>query len=348
MARLPFELDKPSIAISYLQLLVEIMNERGYTTAELLKGVPITEVLLEQPGARMSPIQWGLAVTRAMKLSDDQGLGYECGLRMRPTVNGFLGYATMSCGSMREAMELIARYFESRQRDFSMRVSVEDGYATVEVREKHLMPVLRQFFYEHILIGVARGAAAILGLEIRDVKGVEICFDWREPEYHARYRRRLPPVRFSRGANLLRFPASLLDMKPVLADPQASRQAIELCERELAQLGGSGDSIALRVCAELVLKPRGGYPDQETVAQRLHLSSRTLARKLLEEGNSFQRLLDEARRRDACALIENSPLPLADVATRLGYTNPANFTRAFRKWSGETPSGYRSRNAQPQ
>lgn len=342
-----FDMDKPSIAVSYLQLLVEILDERGHPASALLDGVPISPALLHQPGARLSPIQWSLAVGRAMSLCDDPGLGYECGLRMRPTVNGFLGYATMSCASMREAMELAARYFESRQRDFSLRVSVEGEHAVVEVREKHLIPALRSFFYEHILIGIARGAAAILGRELEQFAGVEVWFDWKQPRYHAAYASRLPPIRFSRPANLLRFPAPLLDLKPVLADRQASRQAIELCERELAQLGGGEDSVSLRVCALLVPSARGGYPGFETVAKRLHMSGRTLTRKLGDDGTSFQQLLDEVRRRDACTLIEQSPLPLQDVATRLGYTNPANFTRAFRHWTGETPSAWRAKTKNP-
>jgi AraC-like DNA-binding protein len=346
---LPFDLDKPTVAISYLQLLLEIGADRGLAPEAMLAGVPISPELLHLPGARMSPLQWGQAVMRAMSLCNEPGLGYECGLRMRPTVNGFLGYATMSCGSVREAMELAARYIEARQRGFSMRLSHSGDHAIVEVRQNHPIPALRSFFYEHILVGLARGATTILGVEPEPwrFEGVELWFDWPEPPYHTRYARRLPPVRFGRGANLLRFPAQMLELKPVLADPQASRQAIELCERELAQLGGAGDNIVLRVCAELVAAPGGGYPDQEVVAAKLGISTRSLVRRLREDGSGFQQLLDEARRRDACELIERSPLSLAEVAARLGYTNPANFTRAFRKWTGESPSAYRQRLSAP-
>lgn len=340
---LPLDLHKPSIAVSYLQVLVDIVTERGHGLEALLQGVPIRPELLEQAGARMSPMQWSLAVARAMRLCDDPGLGYECGLRMRPTVNGFLGYATMSSGSLREAMELAARYVESRQRAFSISLSLSGGHATLELRQNHNIPVLREFFHEHILIGIAHSAAAMLGTEISQLEGVEICFEWREPRYHAAYCDRLPAVRFVCPANVLRFPAQLLERKPVLADPQASRQAVELCDRELAQWGSSGQSVSSRVRAELVVRAGGGYASQAEMAARLHLSSRTLARRLQVEGSSFRQLLDDARRRDGCTLIEQTPLALAEVAARLGFTNPANFTRAFRKWTGESPSDYRRR-----
>ena len=343
---LPFNVDKPSVAASYLQLLAEIVAERGHSAGDLLAGLPIPQRSLEEPGRRISPLQWGLAVNRAMILCRDQGLGYECGLRMRPTVNGSLGYAVMSCRTLRQALDLLARYIESRQRAFSIRVALDGDFATVELRQNHLIPVLRSFFNEHILVGIARGTATILGVDVRSevFRGTEIWFEWREPPYHRAYSDRLPPVRFSRPANLLRFPVRMLEAAPVLADPQASRQAIEQCERELAQLGGEADSITMRVCSELVLKPHEGYPDQDTVAGRLHMSTRTLARRLLQDGTSFRRLLEEARHRDACQLLESSPLDIAAVAVHLGYVNPANFTRAFRQWTGQTPSQFRAQS----
>jgi len=355
---------KPTVPVSYLQLLLEIVTERGFATQDLFKGLQVSPSLLDSPAARMSAIQWGALVTRAIRMLPEPALGYECGLRTRPSAHGFLGYAILSCGSVRESMDLVIRYFQTRQRDFGIRLLIEQDHAAVEIFELHpiissatkapaqvagttsditgLLWMLRRFFYEHILLGVARGAAAMLGRELLELEG-ELCFDWAEPDYHALWRDRLLPVRFSQKSNQLRFPLKLLEMRPVLADPTATRQAIELCERELAQLGTAGDSTMLRVCAELVQTKNGGYPDQETIAGKLHMSSRTLARKLRDDGSSFQQLLDETRRRDACSLIENTELDLQKIASRLGYQNPANFTRAFRKWAGESPSQYRLR-----
>jgi AraC-like DNA-binding protein len=339
----PFGLLRPTIAVAYPQLLVEIVTERGYTLAQLLADTPLSEARLTHPESRISPYEWGLMITRASALTQDPGLGYAFGLRMRPSAHGFLGYATLSSASVQEALEIATRFFELRQRNFTMRLLRQPDHCAVEVREKHPIPMLRRFFYENILIGLAKGAAAILGLELNQFREAEIGFDWPEPPYHAAYRDQLPTVRFSRPANQVRIPAALLERRPVLADPHASRQALALCERELAQIGGGEDPIDLRVCSELVLGPDGGYPDLETLARRLRTSSRSLARKLRLGGTSYRTLLDEARRRDACALIENSALELQAIADRLGYVNPANFTRAFRKWTGESPSAFRAR-----
>ena len=71
------------------------------------------------------------------------------------------------------------------------------------------------------------------------------------------------------------------------------------------------------------------------------MSSRTLKRRLQQVGLGYQQLLDEARKRDAIKLIQNTHLTIEQIAQHLGYTDAANFTRAFKKWTGDTPSRYR-------
>jgi AraC-like DNA-binding protein len=174
------------------------------------------------------------------------------------------------------------------------------------------------------------------------MQGLEIWVDWPEPDYHDAWRNRLPPVRFSAPGNLVRLPLSYLDLPTVLADPLASRQAIELCERELEFAAGSEDDIVEQV-QHLLRTQQQGYPSLMQLADSLHLSSRTLKRRLQQQGTSFSLMLDDMRHRDARRLLGEGRLPVQKVAERLGYQDPANFTRAFQRWQGETPSQYRQR-----
>ncbi|MFP5439956.1 MAG: AraC family transcriptional regulator [Gammaproteobacteria bacterium] len=339
----PSYLTRPTIAIAYLQLLVEMMGERGIAPATLLAGMPMNPALLGQPEARMSAQQWTRVLLRALELTGDRGLGYEYGLRMRPTVHGVLGYATLSCTTMRQALEISARYARVRQAHFSMHLVEGGDRCRLEVREKFPIPVLRSFFYENMLLGLARGHAVLLGRDLRDFTELEIWFDWPEPDYHRALADRLPAIRFSQPVNALCFPPGYLDLRPVLADPHASQQAIALCERELALAAGQEADITARVRAELVPAKHGGYPQLDDVAARLAMSGRTLKRKLQQSGASFLLMLEEARRRDAHELLAHTDLPIQQIAARLGYLNPANFSRAFSQWTGESPTQYRAR-----
>lgn len=85
----------------------------------------------------------------------------------------------------------------------------------------------------------------------------------------------------------------------------------------------------------------GGYPDVRLAADLAGLSARTFMRRLAEEGTSYERLVEQARFEAAVDLLRGDELKLIDIAYELGYTDPANFSRAFRRWAGMPPSEYR-------
>ena len=334
------QLRSPAIPMAYLQLMAEIMTEHGVGLGALSSGTAIDPALAAQPDARMSAAQWGLIALNAMRLSGCPSLGYEYGLRMQLSVHGFLGFATMTSLSGEDALNLLQRYFQSRQRNLAVSWRVEGDACLIGLRELHPLGPVRHFMIEALSIGIMRGVSGALSAQ--DTTGFALGFDWAQPPYHARYQTQLPPTRFGQPGNVVCFPAHLLRVKPPMADALASQQAIARCEQGLALAGGADANLADRVRGALI-GVVGGYPSQEAMARQLHLSGRSLARKLSAEGTSFTQLLDDARRSDALRLLEHSNLKLEEVASRLGYRNPANFTRAFRSWTGEPPSRHRKR-----
>ena len=84
-----------------------------------------------------------------------------------------------------------------------------------------------------------------------------------------------------------------------------------------------------------------GY-DLATVAQALHLSPRTLRRRLQDHGATFHAMVSEARRDEATRLLRNSVLTVEQIAGHLGYSDPGNFCRAFKRWTGLTPGSFRA------
>jgi AraC-like DNA-binding protein len=85
-----------------------------------------------------------------------------------------------------------------------------------------------------------------------------------------------------------------------------------------------------------------GYPDAAVVAMAAGVSVRSLQRKLTEEGVSYARLVDRVRFERAVTLLKQPDVRLIDIAAELGYTDAANFTRAFKRWTGASPREYRS------
>jgi AraC-like DNA-binding protein len=150
----------------------------------------------------------------------------------------------------------------------------------------------------------------------------------------ASYPKQFVEIAAERGIAAERVLAGTPDASPV-------GSAVEQWEREQALSDPGPDNLLERVRAQLAPGP-DGYADLERVAGRLFMSGRTLKRKLQERGTTFRALLDDARFRQAQHLLENRDLDIQQVAAALGYRDPACFTRAFRRWSGRTPSQARA------
>ena len=84
-------------------------------------------------------------------------------------------------------------------------------------------------------------------------------------------------------------------------------------------------------------------PTQEAIAAAMHLTTRTLIRRLKKEGSAYKEILEELRRDYAQTLLGNARLTVADISVLLGYREPANFGRAFRRWFGSSPAHWRRR-----
>jgi AraC-like DNA-binding protein len=151
-------------------------------------------------------------------------------------------------------------------------------------------------------------------------------------------------ITFGAGANGMSLRAELLELPVVTADADL----LPLLDRQ-ARLSIAGrptpDDFLGRVRRQLTESLREGRPTLVHVAKRLHMSERTLQRRLLDEGMSFQELLDHTRRTLARGYLEDPRLSLAEVSHRLGYAELRAFVRAFKRWTGTTPGKTRGSDA---
>jgi len=159
-----------------------------------------------------------------------------------------------------------------------------------------------------------------------------------EPPYYRRLSHLVPELRFNQPINQIVLLESDLELPLLTPDRAALRLASERCEDDLRILGLDA-AIEQRIL-HIVLKHDGPLPFDKAAAA-LGLSPRTLKRRLSEAGVTFSELVDKARRERALLLLRSPSVPLDDVAERLGYSTVSNLVRAFRRWTGMTPSAYR-------
>lgn len=140
-------------------------------------------------------------------------------------------------------------------------------------------------------------------------------------------------------AEVLRRPLATRSARLRLVAEQTTRQIIESIPTKQQQQDPAQD-IREQITRAL---EQGEAPSQADIARAMSVSVRTLQRMLSSSQTSFSTLMDEERYREARRLLRRTPLPMQDIARRLGYYDPAGFFRAFKRWTGMTPGDFRRR-----
>jgi AraC-like DNA-binding protein len=314
--------------------LVELVKRWKISPEELLSESGLSEESLEEPEARISVELMGQLADRARTLTGEPGLGYYMGLQKRASIYGFLGFGAMSASTLQEALDFAIRFTPLITNALELRLEVEGDVAVLVVEEKVDLGNARDFASPSLLVGLWQIANTLTGQKLAGTADVTM----PRPDYFDRFAHLMPPIRFNQPVTRILFNAEVLTLPLVMPDRAALRLARQQCERELRALGYS-DKVATRV-RNLLPKP-SGFSSVAEVSAALHCSPRTLKRRLAASGTSFSELLEEARRDRALLLLRSSDQSIKQIADQLGYSTLANFVRAFRRWTGQTPKTYR-------
>jgi AraC-like DNA-binding protein len=314
---------------AYIRDFVELTARWHVEPAKLLRGLPVTVESLADPATRV-PLQVCEAIcARGLTLTKEPALGVHFGMQMRVASHGFLGFAAMTANTVREALELAARFASTRTSAIGLALHVEGELASVAIEERTPLPgALRELLVLGLVIGLWQLGNQLTGKPLEGTGE----FAFARPAYPLPSDR----LRFDRPVHRLVFPASELDLPLVTADAAAKRLASQQLERELA----SQQEAALIARVRTALRDQS--PTIVELARALKMSPRTLKRRLAEHGTTFSELRDDHRRQRALLLLDDRSLSISEVAARLGYTELPNFTRAFKKWTGATPAAYRA------
>ena len=148
-------------------------------------------------------------------------------------------------------------------------------------------------------------------------------------------------VRFAHPENALAIPSAWTAIPNPQYDELMWASALAQCETALGALRPANILTRTRSYVEMILEHDPKSLSIENAAAEMRVSVRTLIRRLRAEGTSFQTLRDTARQERALALLARSNLAVADIARSLGFSDAANFNRAFKRWLGVPPARYR-------
>jgi AraC-like DNA-binding protein len=310
---------------AYFATLIEELSSRGFDVDSLFPQVP----------AEITPTWLANALVAALQATGDPALSLAFGQRLNLASHGILGYALMSSRNGDQLLGLLTRYASLAMPNLSLRrVSAGERLLLTCQADEGLLP--RQFVIELALTTLATGARALFN---RRIPQAEVWLDFPMPAYADRYAVLKVPVRFSQPYSALVCHRSFLTMQVASANAVMAEIGERQCEDLLAQMRARS-GMAQQVRRRLLRAP-GKFPSQEAMAAELHISVRTLRRRLNHEQITYRDIVAEVRYELARRYLSTSELTVGQIGDLLGYDDTANFRRAFKRWSGKTAQAWR-------
>jgi AraC-like DNA-binding protein len=319
--------------------LIDALLEKGIPLAEALRGVNLRADELHLPTTRISLNQMIEACRNAIRLSRDPLLAFNVGSSIHLSAYGMYGYA-MLCGTdFRTTMEFAVRYHQLATPLTNIAFEEKGKSATwviAPVPHPRIDASLYQFVTElHIGIHISL---------IRDVMGASFTPLRIAVSSHGSETGLTPelmgcPVLVAQPATEIVMDTAWLDKAPILGNRATHASVLEICDRLLVELGRRS-GVAGRV-REVLLENIAKQPNIETVAKHLRSTERTLRRQLSAQQTSFRELFDELRMQLAVKYLRDTDMTGEDIAGAIGFSDAANFRRAFRRWTKESPSEFK-------
>ena len=337
-----------TVAIGFVTGMLAGMTRAGYDPTPLLTATGIDASRLVAPAARIPLAAYAELYNRVAAALDDEA----CGLFSAPLRCGgfeFLARALLGARTLEEALARLSRFLRVLLPDMTASVSRNGNHALLCIAENRPLAETvddggRVFAFEWLLRLIHGLACWLAG---RGLALDAVAFPYPRPPHAADYAliytanstfdARQPAVLVAR------FQANLLDL-PVRRDEEALQRFLDGAPGRIATLyrRDRDTVVAVRDRLRMALP---ALPGLDEVAAALHVSPRSLHRRLAEEGANFRQIKDALRRDLALARLAKSDAPVATIAAELGYADPSAFYRACVEWTGSAPSDYRARLA---
>ncbi len=270
----------------------------------------------------------------ARRLSGEPALGLLVGKQLGVQAHGTLGSAAMHSRTIREVLTLLQRYLGTRIALLALEVEPHPGEVRVVLTELLPLGDIRALVLEGVVCSIK---SVLEDVSMGACEVQRVAFPFADAGYAAHAEDLLRcPVAYGQDWTGLSLAPRVLDLSLKMSDPKAFRHAEDICRRELSALDEQRSWVA-RV-ERVLWETRVGFPSLQETARRLHVTPRTLHRKLLAEGSSYRSILEALQHRSAVDQLASGDASIQEVAYILGYSDPANFRRAFRRWTGVAPT----------
>jgi AraC-like DNA-binding protein len=328
------------ISVSYVELLRKAMLTQGHNPGLILQHFGLNEVKLSSPDARISIPRFMRLGHACIQYAQKPWIGLEMG-RVTSVANlGTAGLMAMCAPNLKVASQSISHYellssFNARGQS---QFYIEEGRGVAQFYSISPYNEYNLFVADSVLSGWYHLAEWLTGK-----KGCidSMNFEFDAPPYADKYHEYFDcEVLFSQPRNAVVIKEAALGQISLYA----CSSTYELLKRqadadlEKVRLGLSFREKVARVITPLL---NGSTPTLEQVAEQLNMAPWTVRRRLVDEDITFQQVLNDTRKALAITYVKDTTFTLGEIAYLLGFGSPTAFQRAFKRWTGEAPGGYR-------
>jgi AraC-like DNA-binding protein len=327
-----------TVSIHVVREIVHTAERAGVARDALLRAIEVAPEQLGASDARITREQLHRVSERAVELSDDPAFGLHWCEQLQESAFAPISHLMSHSCTLRDAFDSLLRFQALLSDDIGFTLEERDREVIVHCKSiASESLVVQRFVSEMIVAGLFRlirffNPLAMIG---------RASFTYPTPDYHAEYERMFGGIeRFGQSFTGIVFDPALMGAPSPSRDEDLHIALHAIAEQRVLRLL-RGTPYAMRVRDVLLKKTRPQRCDMAEIARELGLSPRTLRRRLGDEGKPFGTLVNEACAVVAKHMLASSEASVQEVAYDIGFSDPAAFNRAFKRWTGMTPSAFR-------
>ena len=332
------------ISVSYIEIIAKTMAKLDCDVVELFELYSISPAVIASPDARISIPKLLLLGHACIKLTGAPWLGLEMGRMTSATNLGVPGLIALTAGDLRQICTAIAHYeilnsFNVRGQS-SYYLDQNEGPRDGILEFYSLNPYndYNYFVVDSVLLGWVNVIKELVG-SVEVVK--RVCFEFPAPSYVDKYHEFFDcEVLFNQPANQLVIDAASLNKVCISSCQSLYRLLKREADSELASVQ-LGLSFTEKVSRSITPLLNVSTPTLDQVAEQLNIAPWTIRRNLINEGGSFQKVLNDTRCDLAISYVSSTTLSLGEIAYLLGFGSSTAFQHAFKRWTGQAPGSYR-------
>ncbi|MEO6698325.1 MAG: AraC family transcriptional regulator [Paraperlucidibaca sp.] len=326
-----------TLSLTYVERLLSGAARQGLSLPALFTHSGLDPERASEPDARITSTELIRLVQEVMRRTGDEFIGLAADSRSKPGTFSMMAHAVINCANLEQAIRRSSAFYGLFETPTvaDLVVTQNQGHLTLTLRRDELVG---DTIFELMTFVSVRFWSWLVGQRLSPLV-IEFAFDApaSAPEFAALFR---CPVIYGADHNVIRFPASWLSL-PLAQTPLSLSRFLKDSLAQIIAGRSRPMGLAEQVRNRLSSDYGHEFPDLPELCATLSMTPQTLRRRLKEESTSYQAIKDQLREEAARFYLAKPALSIDEIALMMGFSEASAFHRAFKKWTGQTPSSCR-------